>query len=101
MTDAEAQREGWLGETEGLRISLAGAESKISQIDPKSPGGPVNIGLPARKEGPMMGRQKRPQPFLLDSHEIPALHAGGRPTPHTPCRSETEVKLLISFVVHG
>ena len=30
---AEAQREGWLGEIEGLRISLAGAEDKLAQID--------------------------------------------------------------------
>ena len=47
---AEARTEGWLGEIEGLRISLAGAESKISQIDTKSPGGPANIGLPARRK---------------------------------------------------
>jgi hypothetical protein len=47
---AEAGREGWLGEIEGLRVSLAGAESKISQIDTKSPGGPVNLGLPARRQ---------------------------------------------------
>ncbi|GAA3475695.1 hypothetical protein [Streptomyces yanii] len=30
---AEAEREGWLGEIEGLRVSLTGAESKISQIE--------------------------------------------------------------------
>ncbi|NUS10277.1 MAG: hypothetical protein HOY69_02530 [Streptomyces sp.] len=30
---AEAELEGWLGEIEGLRVSLAGAESKIDQID--------------------------------------------------------------------
>jgi len=29
---AEAEREGWLGEMEGLRISLAGAEDKLAQI---------------------------------------------------------------------
>ena len=29
---AEAEREGWHGETEGLRISLAGAEDKLTQI---------------------------------------------------------------------
>jgi hypothetical protein len=34
LTDriAEAEREGWLGEIEGLRISLAGAEDKLTQI---------------------------------------------------------------------
>ena len=42
---AEAEREGWLGEIEGLKISLAGASDKLAQIDrrPKS-GGPVDIG---------------------------------------------------------
>jgi hypothetical protein len=30
---AEAIREGWLGEVEGLQVSLAGADDKIRQID--------------------------------------------------------------------
>ncbi len=30
---AEAEREGWSGEVEGLQISLAGAENKLAQID--------------------------------------------------------------------
>lgn len=30
---AEAEREGWLGEVEGLRASLAGAEDRLAQID--------------------------------------------------------------------
>jgi len=30
---AEAQHEGWLGEVEGLRVSLAGAGQKLAQID--------------------------------------------------------------------
>jgi len=33
---AEAQREGWLGEIEGLEVSLAGATDKITQIDRRS-----------------------------------------------------------------
>ncbi|MFE6787850.1 integrase [Streptomyces sp. NPDC057680] len=43
----EAEREGWPGEIEGLRVSLAATESKINQIDTASPGGLVNLGLPA------------------------------------------------------
>ncbi len=44
---AEAEREGWLGEVEGLRVSLTGAEDKLIQIDQ----GPhhkttVHLGLP-------------------------------------------------------
>lgn len=30
---AEAQREGWLGEAEGLRISLAATKEKLAQAD--------------------------------------------------------------------
>jgi hypothetical protein len=30
---AEAEREGWLGEAEGLKVSLAGADDKLTQID--------------------------------------------------------------------
>jgi hypothetical protein len=30
---AEAQHEGWLGEVEGLQVSLAGATDKLAQID--------------------------------------------------------------------
>ncbi|HEY9367149.1 site-specific integrase [Streptomyces sp.] len=30
---AEAEREGWLGEVEGLRVSLAGAKDKLAQVD--------------------------------------------------------------------
>jgi hypothetical protein len=29
----EAKREGWLGEVEGLQVSLAGAKNKITQLD--------------------------------------------------------------------
>ncbi|MFI0469469.1 hypothetical protein ACH347_35800 [Saccharopolyspora sp. 5N102] len=45
---AEAEREGRLGEIEGLRISLAGAEDKLAQIDRRSPG-QVALGMPTLK----------------------------------------------------
>ena len=42
---AEAEREGWLGEIEGLKVSLAGAEDKLSQIDRRTGhDGPVDLG---------------------------------------------------------
>jgi integrase len=44
---AEAEREGWPGEVEGLKISLAGAEDKLTQIDRRSRNSPVGLGLPA------------------------------------------------------
>jgi hypothetical protein len=49
---AEAEREGWHGEAEGLRISLAGAEDKLAQIDRRSePARPVAIGMPRGGRG--------------------------------------------------
>jgi integrase len=33
---AEAEREGWPGEVEGLQISLAGAEAKLAEVDARS-----------------------------------------------------------------
>jgi integrase len=44
---AEAEREGWLGEVEGLKVSLAGAENKLAQINRRSRSKPVDLGLPA------------------------------------------------------
>jgi hypothetical protein len=52
---AEAEREGWAGEAEGLRISLAGARDKLSQI---ATGRPVDLGMPAFHE--ITGRQTQP-----------------------------------------
>jgi hypothetical protein len=43
---AEAEREGWLGEIEGLQVSLAAAENKLSQIDKRSPETTVDLGTP-------------------------------------------------------
>lgn len=45
----EAEREGWLGEFEGLRASLAGAQNKINQIDASSLKHTVDVGLAARR----------------------------------------------------
>ncbi|MEV5843614.1 site-specific integrase [Streptomyces sp. NPDC051985] len=42
----EAEREGWLGEVEGLQISLAGANDKLAQIDRRSPQ-TVDLGIPS------------------------------------------------------
>jgi len=43
----EAEREGWLGEIEGLKISLTGANDKLTQIDRRSTTSErVNLGMP-------------------------------------------------------
>lgn len=44
---AEAGREGWPGEIEGLQISLAGANDKLAQIDRRDSRQPVDLGFPA------------------------------------------------------
>ncbi|WP_344637713.1 site-specific integrase [Kitasatospora cystarginea] len=43
---AEAQREGWFGEVEGLEISLAGAHGKLTQLDAALQPSVVHLGLP-------------------------------------------------------
>jgi len=45
---AEAQREGWLGDVEGLQISLDGANHKLAQVERRSPHpAAVDLGIPA------------------------------------------------------
>lgn len=45
---SEAEREGWLGEVEGLQASLARANDKIAQIDRSYlDGATVDLGFPA------------------------------------------------------
>jgi integrase len=48
---AEAEREGWLGEIEGLHVSLAGANDKIEQIDQqRQRTQPVRLSLPTTRQ---------------------------------------------------
>ncbi len=43
----EAEREGWLGEVEGLQVSLAGAEDKLAQLDRRGHNHTtVDLGIP-------------------------------------------------------
>jgi integrase len=46
---AEAQRQGWLGEVEGLQVSLAGTEDKLAQIHRRRPATQTatDLGTPA------------------------------------------------------
>lgn len=46
---AEAEREGWLGEVEWLKMSLAGAEYKLAQLDAEQTrrATAVGLGMPA------------------------------------------------------
>ena len=46
---SEAEREGWPGEADGLKVSLAGADDKLAQIDAalRRPATTVRLGMPA------------------------------------------------------
>jgi hypothetical protein len=44
---AEAEREGWHGEVEGLKVSLAGAEAKLAQLNQMARrAATVHLGMP-------------------------------------------------------
>lgn len=47
---AEAKREGWLGEVEGLTISLNGANDKLAQIDRRPPASTVDLPMPTTSQ---------------------------------------------------
>jgi hypothetical protein len=49
---AEAEREGWAGEAEGLKVSLAAATSKLAQADATAArrAEHVHLGIPAYRD---------------------------------------------------
>jgi hypothetical protein len=50
---AEAEREGWLGEVEGLQVSLAGANDKLAQLDRRARNHTtVELGMPTLARPP-------------------------------------------------
>jgi hypothetical protein len=46
----EAEQHGWLGEAEGLRVSLAAAQGKLAQLDERTQRGAINLGIPTFSE---------------------------------------------------
>ncbi len=44
----EAEQQGWLGEAEGLKVSLTAAEEKITQLEARAAksAGPIDLGIP-------------------------------------------------------
>jgi hypothetical protein len=58
----EAKREGWLGEVEGLQISLTGAEDKLAQIDKRGhASGAVDLGIPRLTRGDAQVENRIPE----------------------------------------
>ncbi|MER5503517.1 hypothetical protein ACFYXP_38870 [Streptomyces sp. NPDC002466] len=51
FTESEPEpREGWLGEVEGLKVSLAGAEDKLAQVDRRTRDrSTVDLGIPTAR----------------------------------------------------
>ncbi|MEU1035803.1 site-specific integrase [Streptomyces mirabilis] len=49
---SEAEREGWLGEVEGLRVSLAAAEDKLAQITRRTARALVDLPVPKFRREP-------------------------------------------------
>jgi integrase len=48
---AEAQREGWIGEVEGLKVSLTGANQKLEQLEERDRRATtINLGIPAFRD---------------------------------------------------
>jgi integrase len=48
---AEAEQQGWLGEAEGLRVSLSAAEGKLAELDERARRASViSLGIPAFRE---------------------------------------------------
>ncbi len=58
---AEAEAEGWLGEVEGLKVSLAGADDKLAQIDRRpQAGAAVSLGMPGLPDAGRLPVRKEP-----------------------------------------
>jgi hypothetical protein len=60
---AEAEREGWTGEAEGLRVSLAAADAKLVQLDDRARRTTtISLGIPAFRDiaGRTAGHVARP-----------------------------------------
>jgi Phage integrase family len=67
---AEAEREGWAGEAEGLKVSLAGARHKLTQLDEMARrAATVHLGIPAFPD--IAGRIIITSPSALASEENP------------------------------
>ncbi len=64
---AEAEREGWLGEAEGLQVSLAGTEDKLTQITAslQRTADAVQLGMPAFPD--IAGRSSSARPDAKDT----------------------------------
>ena len=61
---AEARREGWLGEVEGLKISLAAARGKLAHLDERASGSAaVQLGMPStHRHADQTPRPHKPAP---------------------------------------
>jgi integrase len=68
---AEAEREGWSGEAEGLRVSLTAAKDKLAQVDSavQRRSAAIELGIPGFST--IVGRTVSTSAALLDSQKTP------------------------------
>lgn len=62
---AEAEHEGWLGEVEGLRVSLAGAEDKLAQISRRAASKLVVLPAPTPGQSRELGAEPTSDAWVL------------------------------------
>jgi len=74
---AEAEREGWLGEAEGLRVSLAAARDKLAQLDERTP--------PSRHRQDRWPSSETPQDQLRRKATGPAADSPAMPARDGTC----------------
>ena len=74
---AEAEREGWLGEIEGLKISLTGASDKLAQIDRRARSQRVDLDIPAIPASPQPATPPAHSPFSPLSHRMSEFREAG------------------------
>ncbi|MER5808268.1 hypothetical protein ABT143_08740 [Streptomyces sp. NPDC002033] len=59
----EAEREGWLGEVDGLHVSLAGAQDKLVQLDNEATRRSTAVSLGMPTFGQTSARTENPTPL--------------------------------------
>ncbi|MER7338580.1 hypothetical protein ABT403_12070 [Streptomyces sp. NPDC000075] len=59
---AEAEREGWLGEGDGLQVSLAGAQDKLTRLDTEATRRTTTVSLGMPTFGQSAARTANPTP---------------------------------------
>ena len=104
----EAKREGWLGEAQGLGVSLAAAKAKLTQLDDLAARRTtIHLGMPAFPDvasatspGTPDDRLRRPARRATRARPRPALPRSGRRAPDQPRRLAAARRLPPALRAH-